>query len=121
MLVQLTSDLLGPLDGLRVLDLACLEGLYGLELAMHGAEVLAIEGREQNAAKVRHAAERLCPARFEVRVEDVRELDPLGTAPSMSSCALAFSITWMAPTRSVSPKPWRHVLAGSRSCAPRSA
>lgn len=75
-LVQLTSDLLGPLDGLRVLDLACLEGLYGLELAMHGAEVLAIEGREQNAAKVRHAAERLCPARFQVRVEDVRELDP---------------------------------------------
>ncbi|MDQ3728727.1 MAG: class I SAM-dependent methyltransferase [Actinomycetota bacterium] len=75
-LIQLGSDLLGPLEGLRILDLACLEGLYGLEFAMHGAEVVAIEGREENAKRVRYAAERLSPPRFELHLEDVRDLSP---------------------------------------------
>ncbi len=74
--VQLASDLLGPLDGLRVLDLACLEGLYGLELAMHGASVVATEGREVNAERVRFAAERLRPQDFRLEIADVRDLSP---------------------------------------------
>lgn len=59
-----------------MLDLACLEGLYGIEFAMQGADVLAIEGREENAQKARHAAERLGCQRYEIRVEDVRDLSP---------------------------------------------
>lgn len=74
--IQVASDVLGPLDELRVLDLACLEGLYGLEFAMHGAEVVATEGRESNAERVRYAATQLKPGSFEISVEDVRELGP---------------------------------------------
>ena len=43
----------GSVEGLRVLDLACLEGMYGLELARQGAQVVGIEGREANLAKAR--------------------------------------------------------------------
>lgn len=75
-LVQTTQDVLGPLDRLRVLDLACLEGMYGLEFAAHGAEVVATEGREGNADRVRAAAEKQNPERYELYVEDVRELSP---------------------------------------------
>lgn len=75
-LVQLASDLFGPLETLRVLDLACLEGLYGLEFAMQGSEVVAIEGRHTNAERVRFAADKLKPERYEVQVGDVRSLSP---------------------------------------------
>lgn len=48
--VQLVSTLLDRADdwsGLRVLDLGCGEGLFALEAACHGADVLAVEGRAQ--------------------------------------------------------------------------
>src|SRR5438067_9171605 len=53
-ILQIACDLAGkPLGQLSVLDLACLEGQYGIELAMHGAEVVGIELREANLAKAR--------------------------------------------------------------------
>jgi SAM-dependent methyltransferase len=75
--VQLVADLTGrPLSALRVLDLGALEGHFAVEFALHGAEVVAIEGRETNAAKARVAAEVLGLDKLEVRVEDVRGLSP---------------------------------------------
>jgi SAM-dependent methyltransferase len=72
---QLADDLTGrPLSELRVLDLGALEGQFAIEFALQGAEAVAIEGREANAAKARVAAELLGLERLEVRVEDVREL-----------------------------------------------
>jgi SAM-dependent methyltransferase len=72
---QLAADLAGrPLSELRVLDLGALEGQYAVELALHGAEVVAIEGREANAAKARLAAEVLGLDNLEIRREDVRGL-----------------------------------------------
>src|SRR5436190_9533557 len=51
--IQIISDVVGKaFESLRVLDLACLEGLYAVELARRGATVTAIEGREANLAKV---------------------------------------------------------------------
>ena len=73
--VQLADDLTDrPLPELRVLDLGALEGQFALEFALQGAEVVAIEGREANAAKARVAAEVLGLKRLEIRVEDVRKL-----------------------------------------------
>jgi len=74
-IVQIISDIAGrPLEGLRVLDLACLEGLYAIELARHGARVLAIEGREANLEKARFAKEVLSLDSLELVQDDVRNL-----------------------------------------------
>lgn len=74
--VQLVDDLFdGRIAGLRVLDLACLEGMYSLELAARGAEVVAVEGREANLAKARFAARALeLDSRIDFQLGDVRDL-----------------------------------------------
>lgn len=64
----------GRFAGLRVLDLACLEGLYGVELARQGASVVAVEAREPHVEKVRFARDALgLGDRLEVVHGDVRE------------------------------------------------
>ena len=73
--VQVVSDITNqPLSDLRVLDLACLEGLYGLELARHGATVVAIEGRPANIEKARFAKQVLGLENIEFVLDDVRNL-----------------------------------------------
>jgi SAM-dependent methyltransferase len=75
--LQIVADLARrPVRELRVLDLACLEGMYALELAARGAQVVAIEGRETNLAKARFAAEALGIDGVDFQLGDVRELDP---------------------------------------------
>jgi SAM-dependent methyltransferase len=74
-IVQLVADLAGrPLSELRILDLACLEGQYAIEFAMHGAECVAIEGREANIEKVRFSKRVLGLDRLTVYQDDVRNL-----------------------------------------------
>jgi len=73
--MQIIADLARkPMAELRVLDLACLEGLFAVELALRGADVLAIEGREANAEKTRFAKEALSVPRLQIEVDDVRNL-----------------------------------------------
>jgi SAM-dependent methyltransferase len=73
-IAQIVSDTFaGGIAGLRVLDLACLEGMYALEFARRGAEVVAIEGREANLEKARFAA-RALGLEVDFRLGDVREL-----------------------------------------------
>jgi 2-polyprenyl-3-methyl-5-hydroxy-6-metoxy-1,4-benzoquinol methylase len=73
---QLALDVFeSSLEDVRVLDLACLEGMYSLELARRGAQVVAIEGRESNLAKARFAG-RALGLDVDFRLGDVRDLDP---------------------------------------------
>ncbi|OHB72841.1 MAG: hypothetical protein A2V70_01490, partial [Planctomycetes bacterium RBG_13_63_9] len=73
--VQTVSDMAGkPFGQLRVLDLACLEGLYTMEFARHGAEVVAIEGRTANIEKARFAAKVLSLTNVDFFQDDVRNL-----------------------------------------------
>lgn len=74
-IVQCVFDFTGgSVEGLRVLDLACGEGLYGIEFARHKAKCLAIEGREANVEKARFAKLVLSLDNLELVQDDVRNL-----------------------------------------------
>ena len=74
--VQISSDITGkPLEKLRVLDLACLEGHFGIEFALHGSTVVALEGREANLEKARFVKRVLCLDNLELVLDDVRNLN----------------------------------------------
>ena len=73
-IVQMVTDLAGPIDRLRVLDLGALEGLFAVEFARRGASVVAIEGRRANFEKLRLAKDALELDDLELLLEDVRDL-----------------------------------------------
>jgi hypothetical protein len=74
-ILQIACDLASkPLDQLRVLDLACLEGHYGIELAVHGAEVIGNELREENLGKARFVKDYLRLDRLTLYQDDVRNI-----------------------------------------------
>lgn len=74
-IVQIVADISSePLANLRILDLACLEGLYAVEFARQGAQAVAIEGREANIEKVRFVKNALGLHNLTVSQDDVRNL-----------------------------------------------
>ena len=74
-IVQCVFDLAGgSVEGLRILDLACLEGLYAIEFARHKASCLGIEGREANIEKARFARQVLGLDNLDFVQDDVRNL-----------------------------------------------
>jgi 2-polyprenyl-3-methyl-5-hydroxy-6-metoxy-1,4-benzoquinol methylase len=76
-IVQIVSDLAcKPINRLRILDLACLEGLYAIEFARRGAEVVAIEGREASVQKARFVKDVLALDQLYIFQDDVRNLSP---------------------------------------------
>jgi len=73
--VQAVADLAGkPLDQLRILDLACLEGHYAIEFALHGARAVGIEIREANLSKAGFLKKELGLNNVEFYQDDVRNL-----------------------------------------------
>lgn len=76
-IVQIVSDVSHePFASLRILDLACLEGLYAVECARQGAQAVAIEGRDSNLEKVRFVKKALGLDNLTLHHDDVRNLSP---------------------------------------------
>ncbi|KPQ21383.1 MAG: Methyltransferase domain-containing protein [Rhodobacteraceae bacterium HLUCCA24] len=74
-ILRAASDSVGkPLSECRVLDLACLEGHYAIEFALHGASVVGIELREANIEKAAFAAKALDLDNIDFYMDDVKNL-----------------------------------------------
>jgi Methyltransferase domain len=77
-ILQMVADVARcPLSSLRVLDLACLEGLYAIEFARQGATVVGIEGRAASLEKARFAGQTLGLNQLEFYQDDVRNLSSM--------------------------------------------
>jgi SAM-dependent methyltransferase len=63
-----------PINELRILDLACLEGIFALEFAKRGAEVVGIEGRRSHVERASFAARALGLDTVRFLQGDVRDL-----------------------------------------------
>jgi SAM-dependent methyltransferase len=75
-LTQAVRDLVGSdWGGLRVLDLGAGDGMIAAEFALRGAAVVAVEGRDENAAAIAALRDRHGLDRLSIEVADVRELD----------------------------------------------
>jgi SAM-dependent methyltransferase len=74
---QAVVDLAGGIDGLRAIDLGAGGGELSAELALRGATVVAVEGREQNARAIEQLrdGQGIESERLQVQVADVRRLD----------------------------------------------
>lgn len=63
-----------PFGELRILDLACLEGLFGIECARQGASTMLLDAREANLRKVEFVKDYLELKNIELVKDDVRKI-----------------------------------------------
>ncbi|MDX9791653.1 MAG: class I SAM-dependent methyltransferase [Candidatus Kapaibacterium sp.] len=61
---------------LRVLDLACLEGMFGIEAARHGAKVTLLDARDINLKRSKFVCDALNLNNVEIVKDDVRNITP---------------------------------------------
>jgi hypothetical protein len=74
-ILQVVSDVASqPLEAIRLLDLACHEGIYAIEFARHGANVLGIEGRQAHIEKAMFVKDALSLNNVDFVQDDVRNL-----------------------------------------------
>lgn len=74
-LLQAVSDLCAkPLAECRILDLGCLDGMFSIEFALHGAEAVGIEVREANVKKAQFCKEALGLGNLEFYQDDARNI-----------------------------------------------
>ena len=74
-IVQIVSDLSGKLlSNCRILDLGCLDGIFSIEFALHGAQTLGVEIRDGNIQKAIFCKEVLGLRNLKFRQDDVRNI-----------------------------------------------
>ncbi len=74
-ILQIANDLCNkPLSACRVLDLGCLDGIFSIEFALHGATTIGVEIREANIQKAQFCKEVLGLDNVEFRQDDVRNI-----------------------------------------------
>lgn len=74
-IVQVVSDLSEkPLSECRILDLGCLDGIFSIEFAKHGANTIGVEFREANIKKALFCKEALGLHNLDFRQDDVRNI-----------------------------------------------
>ena len=74
--MQITSDLTKmPFEQLRILDLACGEGVYAIEAALRGAKVLAVDARTERMDEGARTARRLGLSHLEFAQNDIRKVN----------------------------------------------
>ena len=74
-IVQVVSDLSRkPISESRILDLGCLDGMFSIEFALHGAETIGVEIREANIKKAIFCKEVLDLQNLNFRQDDVRSI-----------------------------------------------
>lgn len=74
-IVQVVNDLSKkPLAECRILDLGCLDGIFSIEFAQHGANTIGVEIREANIKKAVFCKEALCLDNLDFRQDDVRNI-----------------------------------------------
>ncbi|MBM2817250.1 MAG: hypothetical protein HW421_4012 [Ignavibacteria bacterium] len=74
-IIRNISDITGKsFEKLRILDLALLEGLYGIECALQGAEVIGIDIRQENLDKTRLVIDYLNLTNIHLFKDDVRNI-----------------------------------------------
>jgi SAM-dependent methyltransferase len=74
-IIQIVHDLSNkPLSECRVLDLGCLDGIFSIEFALHGAETIGVEIREANIEKAKFCKEVLELHNLNFRQDDVRNI-----------------------------------------------
>ena len=81
-IMQVTRDVTGrPFPELRILDLGCGEGVYAIEAALRGAQVLAVDARTQRMERGAACAARHGLANLRFMQDDVRGVtrESLGT------------------------------------------
>src|SRR6516165_6152447 len=74
--MQITSDLArAPFSQLKIIDFGCGEGVYAIEAALRGAEVVALDARTERMKEGARAAERLGLTNVRFEQTDVRDVN----------------------------------------------
>jgi hypothetical protein len=74
--MQITSDFAqASFHQLKIIDFACAEGVYAIEAALRGAEVLALDARTERMNDGARAAERLGLTNLRFEQTDLREVN----------------------------------------------
>jgi hypothetical protein len=95
-LAQIVHDLCEkPLKDCRILDLACLDGMFSIEFASRGAQTVGIEIREANIKKAIFCKEALQLENLSFIQDDVRniELESLGAFDAILCSGILYHLT----------------------------